>query len=91
MELAFFALAQINRGVESRDDKRPRMSDIRESGAIENHADQVWLMYRDEYYKPETCDRGIIEINVGKNRDGLTGMAKLLFLPQYSIFRNLKR
>lgn len=84
-----FGLAQINRGVETRSNKRPLLSDIRESGAIEAHADVVMLLYRDEYYNPSSPDRGTIEIDVAKNRHGQTGTVKMQFFPQYSLFRNL--
>lgn len=84
-------LAQINRGVESRAEKRPLLSDIRESGAIENHADAVALLYRDEYYNKTSADKGIIEIDIAKNRHGKTGTVRMLFSPEYSLFRNLAR
>jgi replicative DNA helicase len=85
----FLALAQINRGVEGRSNKRPMISDLRESGGIEQAADVIMLLYRDDYYNPDTPDRGLIEISVGKNRDGSTGTAKFLFEPSLSRFRNL--
>lgn len=84
-------IAQINRGVESRTNKRPMLSDIRESGAIENHADVVITLYRDEYYNADSPDRGIIEMCVAKNRHGRVGTVKMLFSPQYSLFRNIAR
>lgn len=87
----FMALAQINRSVETRDDKRPFMSDIRECGAIEAHADQVYLFYRDEYYKPQSTEKGIIEVDVAKNRGGGVGKVKFLISPEYSLFRNMSR
>lgn len=87
--LSVWALSQLSRGVESRNPKRPLMSDLRESGNIEEDADSVILLYREEYYDPDTPDRGIAEWIVGKNRNGPTGTAKLLFEPVYTRFRNL--
>jgi replicative DNA helicase len=82
-------LSQLNRGVESRNSKRPMMSDLRESGRIEEDSDLVLLLYRDEYYYPDTIDRGIAEVIVSKNRGGLTGTIKLLFDAQFTQFKNL--
>ncbi|MEO1391045.1 MAG: replicative DNA helicase [Cyanobacteria bacterium J06634_6] len=87
--LSVWALSQLSRGVEARTNKRPMMSDLRESGNIEEDADAVILLYREEYYDPDTPDRGIAEWIVGKNRNGPTGTAKLLFEQQYTRFRNL--
>ena len=83
------ALSQLSRGVESRTNKRPMLSDLRESGSIEQDADLVLMIYRDEYYNPETEDRGITEIIVTKHRNGPVGTVKLLFEPQFTRFRNL--
>ena len=88
-EIPVVAVASLNRGVEQRDDKRPRMSDLRESGAIESDADVVLLLYRDEIYNPDTKDNGIAEIIIGKHRGGPTGMVKAAWLPQFSRFGNL--
>jgi replicative DNA helicase len=83
------ALSQLSRGVEARTNKRPMLSDLRESGSIEQDADLVLMIYRDEYYNPDTPDRGITEIIVTKHRNGPVGTVKLLFEPQYTRFRNL--
>jgi replicative DNA helicase len=83
------ALSQLSRGVEARTNKRPMLSDLRESGSIEQDADLVLMIYRDEYYNPETPDRGITEVIVTKHRNGPVGVVKLLFEPQFTRFRNL--
>ncbi|WP_375514262.1 replicative DNA helicase [uncultured Nostoc sp.] len=82
-------LSQLNRGVESRNSKRPMMSDLRESGRIEEDSDLVLLLYRDEYYFPDTIDRGLAEVIIAKNRGGPTGVVKLLFDAQFTQFKNL--
>ncbi len=83
------ALSQVSRVVESRTNKRPMMSDLRESGSIEEEADMVIMLYRDECYNPNTPERGIAEVIVSKHRHGPTGTVKLLFEPQFTRFRNL--
>jgi replicative DNA helicase len=83
------ALSQLSRGVEARTNKRPMMSDLRESGSIEQDADLVIMLYRDEYYHPDTPDQGITEVIITKHRNGPTGVVKLIFDPQYTRFRNL--
>jgi replicative DNA helicase len=83
------ALSQLSRGVEARTNKRPMMSDLRESGSIEQDADLIVMLYRDEYYNPDTPDRGITEMIIAKHRNGPTGIVKLLFESQYTRFRNM--
>lgn len=85
----FVALAQINRGVESQANKRPTMADIKDSGDIEQDMDLGLLLYRDEYYDAHTKDKGVMEINVAKNRNGATGICRVLFNPAWGEFKNL--
>jgi replicative DNA helicase len=83
------ALSQISRKVEDRTDKRPLMSDLRESGAIEQDADLILMMYRDDYYNKDSAFKGIAEIVIGKQRMGETGTVPVLFRGEYSRFENL--
>ena len=86
-----FELCQLSRGVESRTNKRPTMGDLKQTSALEQDADKIIMLYRDEYYNPESPDRGIVELIFAKHRDGPTGTVKLLFEPQFSRFSNLAK
>ena len=91
LSVPIIALSQLSRGVEARTNKRPMLSDLRESGSIEQDADIVMMLYRDEYYSPDTPDRGIAEVIIAKHRNGPTGTIKLLFDPQFTKFKNLAK
>ncbi|NJO64419.1 MAG: replicative DNA helicase [Richelia sp. RM2_1_2] len=91
LDVPVLALSQISRGVEGRNNKRPMMSDLSQSGVLEMVADNVILLYRDEYYHRETVDKGILELIVAKARHGETGTAVLLMDTAYSIVRNIQK
>jgi replicative DNA helicase len=91
LDVPVLAIAQLSRAVEARHDKRPLLSDLRDSGAIEQDADMVMFLYRDEYYNLDSDDKGIAEVIVGKHRNGPTGKVQLAWLEQYTKFASLAR
>jgi len=90
-EIPVVFLSQLSRSCEARANKRPMLSDLKESGGIEENADCVMLLYRDEYYNPETSENNIIECNIAKQRDGSTGTLKLAWVPEYQLIADIAR
>ncbi len=92
LEVPIVAVSQLNRALEARADKRPQLGDLRESGAIEQDADVVMFIYRDEYYNPDNLEaKGLAEVNVAKHRSGATGRVDMTFLPEFTLFADLGR
>jgi replicative DNA helicase len=90
LNITVIALSQLSRGVEQRQDKRPMLSDIRESGSIEQDADIIIFLYRDDYYDKESENKNIIELIIGKNREGSTGTISLAYIKEFNKFINLE-
>jgi replicative DNA helicase len=91
LEVPILAVSQLNRNLEQREDKRPRLGDLRESGSLEQDADIVIFIYRDEYYNEHTDKKGVAEVIVAKHRAGSTGVVEMTFMPEYTKFSDLGR
>ena len=92
LEVPVIALSQLNRALEQREDKRPRLGDLRESGALEQDSDVVMFIYRDEYYTPDQVEtKGIAEVMIAKHRQGAVGKVQMTFLPEFTLFADMGR
>ncbi|MFQ5554835.1 MAG: replicative DNA helicase [Acidimicrobiia bacterium] len=92
LSVPIIAVSQLNRSLEAREDKRPRLSDLRESGAIEQDSDLVMFLYRHEYYHPEAIEtKGVAELQIAKHRQGATGRIEMTFLPEFTLFSDMGR
>ena len=91
LKIPVLAISQLNRAVENRQDKRPQMADLRESGSIEQDADVIMFVYRDEVYNRESPEKGMAEVIIGKKRNGPIGFTKLAFLHEFTKFENLAK
>ena len=91
LKIPVIALSQLNRGIEKREDRKPKLADLRESGAIEQDADMILFIDREDMYKDDSENKGLAEVIIGKHRNGPTGMVKLRFFSQYTLFTNLER
>jgi replicative DNA helicase len=92
LDVPIIAVSQLNRSLEQREDKRPRLGDLRESGAIEQDSDVVMFIYRDEYYSPERIEsKGLAEVVISKHRQGAVGKITMTFLPEFTLFADMGR
>src|SRR5699024_121188 len=89
-QVPVYLLSQLSRGVESRQDKRPMMSDIRDSGSVEQDADVIEFLYRDDYYDAESEKQNIIEVIIAKQRNGPVGTVELAFMKEFNLFLDLE-